>query len=194
MSSLNSSQFMNLTIFWLFPSSSQCVSQHVPNNTSLYPIHYPQCYPLRTHIIGQIFGLACFYVWSKYIFIFASLQSFKHFVVVMGQPKKLIVKREFWTWMAPTPLITMDHTNIALTKDSSSTFFFGDGPTEETLCKRRILNLDGTDPINHYGWHQHSINKGFFFKVVKNAFYLLSTQELWMHWYEHIWCGINLDD
>ncbi len=38
----------------------------------------------------------------------------------MGQPKKLIVKREFWTWMAPTPLITMDHTNIALTKDSSS--------------------------------------------------------------------------
>jgi hypothetical protein len=84
--------------------------------------------------------------------------------------------------MAPTPSITMDHTNIALTKDSSSTFFFFfDGPTKETHCKERILNLDGTDPITYYGSHQHSINKGFFFKVVKNVLYLLSTQELWMH-------------
>jgi hypothetical protein len=141
-----------LTIFWLFSSSSQCVSQHVPNNTSLYPIHYPQCYPLRTCIIGRIFGLVCVYVWNKYIFILASLQSFKPF------------------------------------------FFVCDGLTEETHCKKRILNLDGTDLINYYRSLQHSINKGFFFKVVKNALYLLSTQELWMHWYEHIWCGINLDD
>ncbi len=108
-------------IFWLFPSSSRCVSQHVPNNTSLYPIHYPQCYPLRTHIIGPIFGLVCFYVWSISIFILASLQSFKP--------------------------------------------FFCDGPTKETHCKERILNLDGTNPINYYGSHQHSINKGFFFNL-----------------------------
>jgi hypothetical protein len=46
-----------------------------------------------------------------------------------------------------------------------SNLFFCDGPTKETHCKKRILNLDGTDPINYYGSHQHSINKGFFFNL-----------------------------
>jgi hypothetical protein len=39
------------------------------------------------------------------------------------------------------------------------------GQLKKLIVKKRILNLDGTNPINYYGSHQQSINKGFFFNL-----------------------------
>jgi len=59
------------------------------------PKFFAQCCPLGTYIHGQILGLLCLDVWSKYSNI-ESLQSFQNFIV-MGQWKRL------WTWNSAPP-------------------------------------------------------------------------------------------
>jgi hypothetical protein len=55
-----------------------------------------QCYPLGTYIGRQLLGPMCLYVWSEY---FYTVDSWKfQFFFVMGQLKRLLAKKQFWTW------------------------------------------------------------------------------------------------